>query len=424
MAARWAAGISLGLGLMVTAKWTWFRGNADVDDYAQSTRRELALGRTAAARDRLNRWIAARPRSAEARLLSAQVALAEGDLAKVTQDLNDARSLGCPRDKLERVHALSLSRIGRYGEAESLLLSFYRPETDPDPAVDEALVRIYMMTYRLRDAERLIRQWIRDAPDDGRPFLWLAEYDRRMEVDNAEALEEHYREALQRDPELDQARLGLAETLRKIHRQAESAKEYDFYLARHPDDVAALAGAGRVALELADPVKAALFLDRALAIAPRNVDALKGKANLELSHGEFELALGRLDTVLDIDPYDTEAYYSRSRVRVRLGQHAGAKQDLDAFKRYTADQADLLKLRGVLMAEPNNNDARSKVAAWMFAHGRNEDGLGWASAVLSSEPRHAAASMLLATYYDRRGDNPGLANFYRLQALASGPAPP
>ncbi len=420
-ATRWAIAALVGIGVLAAAKRALFRDAAAVDHLEQAARRELAVGKTAKARALLDRWISASPRAADARLLSAEVALAEGDLAKVTQDLNDARSLGCAKDKLDRVHALSLSRIGRYGEAEPLLLNFYRPETEPDAAVDEALARIAMMTYRLRDAKQFIHQWIKDAPNDGRPFLWLVEYDRRMEVDNSEALEEHYREALKRDPDLDQARLGLAETLRKIHRLADAATEYDLYLARHPGDVDALAGAGRVALELADPAKAALLLDKAVALAPRNVEALKGKTNLELLRGQPQKALAHLNTVLDIDPYDTEAYYLRSRVRIQLGQNVAARQDLEAFKRYEADQTDLLKLRGILMAEPNNNDVRSKVAAWMFAHGREEDGLGWARAVLSSDPRHIATNSLLAAYYDRRGGNAGLANFYRLQASAGEP---
>ena len=68
-------------------------------------------------------------------------------------------------------------------------------------------------TYRLGEARLVIDRWMRDAPADARPYLWLTQFDRRIEVDNPGSWEHHYREALQRDPGLDTARLGLAETL-------------------------------------------------------------------------------------------------------------------------------------------------------------------------------------------------------------------
>ena len=68
-------------------------------------------------------------------------------------------------------------------------------KSEPDPLVDEALTRVYMMTHRLFPAKMVIERWIRDAPSDGRPFLWLTEFDRRVESDNSTNLEKHYREA-------------------------------------------------------------------------------------------------------------------------------------------------------------------------------------------------------------------------------------
>ena len=230
---------------------------------ARGARLALSTGRHAQAAVYLARWLEAMPQSAEAHALSAQLALVEGDLEKVTRELNQARALGYPKRDLERLHAVALARIGRYAEAEPILVGLYLGRSEPDALVDEALARLYLMTYRLKQAEEVIRQWIRDAPEDGRPFLWLTEFDRRMEVDNSDALETHYRAALARDPELDQARLGLAETLRKTHRNTEAAQEYDRYLDRHPDDAAALAGAGCNWIERNEPAKAIGCLDRA-----------------------------------------------------------------------------------------------------------------------------------------------------------------
>ena len=290
--------------------------------------------------------------------MMAEVELAEGDLGEVTRQMNEARSLGYPSAKLERLHAISLSRIGRFAEAEPILTRLWNAEGTPDPAVDEALARVYLKTYRLAQAQAVIRRWIQDAPADGRPYLWLTEIDRRIEVDNPGAWEQHYREALRRDPDLDMARLGLAETLRQAHRSAEADREYGRYLERHPDDPTALAGAGRNALELGEVSVAAERLDRALALAPADPSALKGRAEVDLQRRDLTSARRRLDRVLQSNRFDQEALHSRAGVRALLGDHNGAQADRAAFERLKRDQEELLKLRGRVLGEPGNLDLR------------------------------------------------------------------
>ncbi len=415
---KWLAGLLLAGGLV----WPIAvrnRNQRAVERAAEATRAAIASGRFQDAEAPLARLLKARPDSADAHALAAQVALEKGDLDKVTDELNTARALGHPKAELERLHAIALARIGRYAEAEPILVRLLEGSAGPDPMVDGAIARIYLMTYRLGQAEEAIRRWIQDAPADGRPYLWLTEIDRRMEVDNLETQERHYRLALERAPELDAARLGLAETLRKMHRNNEAEPQYAHYLARHPDDAAALVGAGKSALALGDVTSANQFLDRAYSIAPEDVNVLKGRASLDMARGQPRHASAWLDRALRVDPFDTESLYARSRARAASGDQAGAGADLDLFKRYERDHAELLALRGSLMAHPGNNELRSKVARWMFAHGRVAEGLGWANAVLASDPNHQGANQLLAEHYAKLPETAGLANFYRLRAAAA-----
>ncbi len=76
------------------------------------------------------------------------------------------------------------------------------------------------------------------------------------------------------------------------------------------------------------------------------------------------------------------------------------------------------------MADPNNNDLRLRIAAWMLAHGRESDGIGWAKGILASDPNHVATNSLLADYYSHQKHEAGLANFYRLRASATPSASP
>ncbi len=414
---KWLAGLMLAGALIwpIAAK---VRDHRAVARAAEAARAAIVSGRFRDAAAPLACYLKARPESAEAHALAAQLALEKGKLDEVTDELNRARALGYPQPKLERLHAVTLARIGRYAEAEPILVRLFEGSSGPDPVVDEALARLYLMTYRLQQAEQVIRRWIDDAPRDGRPFLWLTEIDRRMEVDNLETPARHYRQALERDAELDAARLGLAETLRKLHHNGEAESEYARYLARHPDDAAALTGAGRNAIALGNVAGATHFLDRALEIARDDVNVLKGRASLEMARGRPRDASACLDRALKVDPYDTESLYARSRARAASGDQAGASQDLELFKRYERDHAELLALRGSLMAQPGNNELRSRVARWMFAHGRDDEGLGWASAVLASDPGHRATNQLLADHYATDPKTAGLANFYRLRAAA------
>lgn len=415
-----SAVLVLALVLVLAASaFPWLRGDREVERDAAIVREAVALGRIDQAREPLRRWLRARPRSAEAHAMLGQVALADGDLAEVTRCMNQARDLGWTWQDLERFHAITLARIGRYAEAESILMRVRRPVLEPDPMIDEALARVYLRTYRLGEAREVIRRWMEQAPDDARPYLWLTEIDRRIEVDNPDSWERHYREALRRDPGLDAARLGLAETLAHVHRNAEADEQYRLYLGRHPDDAAALAGAGCNAVELGDISGGSRLLERALGLAPENIVALKGMADVDLHRGDLKSSLKRLDHAIQVDPFNQEALNRRAGIRLRLGDVEGSRADRAALDRVKRDQAELLGLRSRVLAEPTNNDLRSRVAAWMFAHGRDQEGVGWATAILASDPGHIPTCRLLADYYARRPDQAGLANYYRLQAERS-----
>jgi tetratricopeptide (TPR) repeat protein len=410
----WILASLVGIVSLITLVWWKSRETQDCEMRLETARRLVRAGRFKPARTRLEEFIQQCPDVAESHALMAQVELDDGDLAEVTKQLNLARSLGFPESKLERIHALVLSRLDRFAEAEAILIRQQTSNSEPDPLIDEALARIYLRTYRLTEAQAAIDRWSRHAPEDGRPFLWLTEIDRRFQVEDMGIEESHYRQALDRDPDLDAARLGLAEVLFKLHRNEEAASEFNRYLERHPRDSQALARAGLNALQLNDLNRATKLLDAALELDPDNVPALKGRGMAEQRRGKPAEAGRWLDRALKADPYDTELLYTRSLVRSALGDPQGAAEDQEAIKRLKQEQGELLHIRDLLMKEPNNPDLRSKVAAWMFAHGREDEGLGWAKSILAMFPRHAATNRLLADYYTSK--DPGLANYYRMQA--------
>jgi tetratricopeptide (TPR) repeat protein len=257
---------------------------------------------------------------------------------------------------------------------------------------------------------------MRDAPNDPKPHLWRAEIDtRRLD---AKATINDYREVLKRDPRSAKAWLGLAEVLRTSHRTAEAAEAFDRYLALRPDDPDGHLGAGRNAAEAGDTTAALRHLRRAAELAPDSAEAHRTTADLLTRRGDFPDALRHLDRARALDPYDLPTRHSRSLVLARLGRQDEANAEQEQAKRLRADLAELSTAQNRLVTAPKDREAQLTVARWMFSHGKADDGVRWAEAILRDQPDQPDACRLLADHYTRDGQ-PGRANFYR--ALA-GPA--
>ena len=117
--------------------------------------------------------------------------------------------------------------------------------------IAKELARVYLTSYRLGEAAPVIERWRSLAPDDPQPYMWANEIASRSDS-SPSILIRNYRAALERDPNLDKARLGLAEQLSKDRRFEEAEQEFRTYLERRPKDTAALVGLGRNAFQAGD----------------------------------------------------------------------------------------------------------------------------------------------------------------------------
>jgi tetratricopeptide (TPR) repeat protein len=401
--------------VVAAGAWAWRRPEPIE---ARRVRKALAAGRFSEAREPLARWLKAQPDSAEAHLLGGRVALGLGDMAGAADELKRAGELGLPPSRLLLLQGLITARLGRHAEAEPVLRQAYTEANEPDPQLDEALARVYLETFDLNRAAAVLDRWAREAPADPRPWLWRAEADNRATGDPAKAIHD-YSEALKRDPELGEARLGLADALRKAHRNEEAAAEYDAYLGRKPDSAAAHLGAGQNLMEKGDPAAATSHLERALALDPENAPVLKELAEADLRRGEFARALASLDRAIKLEPDDPAIRQRRVLALSRLGKPEEARTEQEAVRRVKADLDRLNKVRERLIKSPHDRGLQLDVARWMVDHGHGKEGARWAEKVLNDHPGDPEASGLLAAYYKSQG-NPGLANFYRLQARTEG----
>ncbi len=369
---------------------------------ARAARTALAAGRFEDARPILERWVELRPGSAEAHYLRARVALALGRRDDLSESMRLAQKLGLSADQLALLRALVDVQFGRYVQArEPLRREFDRAET-PDPQLDEGLARVYMETYDFPNALKVLERWIRDAPDHPEPHVWRAVAHGRMDAD-PEVIIADYREALRRDSGSVTARLGLASTLGRIHRNAEAAREFDAYLALVPGDPAGHLGAGRNALELGNMELAARRIGRALELDPGSAEAHTEHAKLDQRSGDEAGALGHLDKAIELKPADPALRYSRKLALIRLGRLAEAEQEQRELDRVQAEVDRVNELQARLAEAPKDASLQNQIALWMFDHGYPLEGVKWAEKILSDHPGHPKTCAMLAAYYERLG---------------------
>ena len=180
----------------------------------------------------LDRWLRASPDSAEAHFVKSQVYFELARFDETSQALDRAQWLGYPERPIYRLRALLLVRLRRYIEAEPILLLPADESQEPDPEADEALTLVFLETYRLELAVKVIERWIRDAPP---------------------------------------------------------------YVARCPHDVRGHIGLAKIALEDGDEASAARHVERALGIDPANAEVLKIRAPIDSRHGDHVAALLQLN---------------------------------------------------------------------------------------------------------------------------------
>jgi Flp pilus assembly protein TadD len=385
--------------------------------------RALAAGRWREAEALVKRSLGRDPDSPRAHFLLARVALALGRPAEALDEAIRARSLGYPEKETERLRALVQAKVGRFDQAESVLRSLRSETNKPDPEVDEALAKGYIESFQFGLATEVLDRWMREAPGAAKPYLWRTQIWRRTDNSGSRLISD-CREALRRDPNLHEARLGLAEGLRKDAAYTEAAEAFTAYLARKPDDPAGHLGAGRTAVAMGDTSTAVRHFDRALELAPNDPEILLERTKLELHQSNFKEALAVLDRAEKADPAEPQVPYLRSLALAQLGQVKEAQEAQARSNQLRDDNLSLQETRKALVKSPGDLPLQAEAARWLIEHGHAEEGLRWAKRVLSAEPDHPGVNHLLAHYYDRAG-NPALANFYRSAARTkeTSPAP-
>jgi len=381
---------------------------------ARLVRESFAAREYERARVPLLRWLAKQPRSGEAYYYKAWQALALNQPQQAVEAVDNARKLGFDPDLINCLTAIYHSRADRFGQAEPVLEQAFVAQTEPQEMVAKELARIYLSTYRLDRAAKAIERWRALAPEDPQPCLWSNEIASRSNAETA-ILIQNYRAALDRDPNLDKARLGLAQQLSKDRRFEEAEQEFRAFLQRNPNDTAALLGLGRNAFQQGEIEQASQFFSSALETNPRDSEALKELGQIDLRLGRLQKACERLKLLSQIEPFDHEVRYSYAQALKLAGDDGQSRIELARAAQLRKEHDQVVQLRYGVLKNPGDLDTRFQVAKWMIEHGHEDEGLKWTKEILRADPRHGPTHRVLADYYAKHGE-PGLANYHRLSA--------
>jgi tetratricopeptide (TPR) repeat protein len=268
---------------------------------------ETALARFdfAKAQHHLDLYLKIRPKDSAAHFLAAQTARRRGNSEEARRHLEIVERLQgvTAGTALERI--LQQAQDGELGEVEQPLLALVDKDDQDTALIYETLGQCYLAGFHLPEALHCLDQLLERQPDN---VLGLTSRARIWELWNQfdKALADFQR-AVDLHPELDKARLGLADNLSRVGRVREAVAQYDILHRRQPGDlevllrqarcwedlneletareiadtlltekrewISALVERGRIALRMRQPGQAEKWLRQAIKLAPRDRDA-------------------------------------------------------------------------------------------------------------------------------------------------------
>ena len=410
----WTILVPLGLLIVGCVSAHLYINHRAIAKVAEAARQAYYNRKFDAADREIRRWIELLPNSGEPWYWKARIELAREHPQETLNALQNAHDRGYAEKELEVITAIMEVFSGKYDQHEPTLKQAFEQTTTPAPELDQALSRLYLASYQFASATKTLQRWMKDAPDDPRPYLWLNKIDERTSTDVAPIVK-NYREALKRDPSLAEARLGLADTLRTGRRAAEAAKEYEDYLKLNPKSVDGLRGAGQVALVLGDSEAATKYFNEVLSQNAKDAVALRELAMIDIRSGNSARASQRLQAAVEVEPFDPDLHFNLAKALKLAGKTKESEEAVAQSERLRKEQEVMNDLREQLVANPADTKLRLKAAQWLLAHGHDKEGLEWTDLILKSNPGDRDTCLFLADYYKSKGNN-ARANYYRIAA--------
>jgi len=325
----------------------------------QQAMRELRRGAISSAGHWLARADRLLPEDPRVSLLEAACFRHLRQARRFARALETAEQQGAPRELVAQERILGLIQAGRFDEVGSpqpaeLIAQGFSPHE-----VAAAFVCGLLVRDQPEEAQKTLDAWAADFPEEPQVAYMRGVYCQWL--DRVTAAEEHFRQALARQPRHELARMALAELLEQQDRFAEALEQYTQWAAEFPRSELARAGLARL-------LRSAGRLDEARQVAA-GISATRVPAALALEIAQIELESGnvaearqRLDEVDLADIEDREVLRSAATAFGLTDQHDRAEMlfaQADAAYGRVRRMGDL---RARLAVDPADRAKREELA--------------------------------------------------------------
>ncbi|HET6575120.1 MAG TPA: tetratricopeptide repeat protein [Fimbriiglobus sp.] len=355
----------------------------------------------AAARARLDRYLARHPGDAHALFLAAQAARRADACADAERFLTAFEEASGPTDASKLEWALLGVQQGDFAGHEQRLRADAGRNTPDTPAVLEALARGYNAAYRWPDALAALDRLLTLSPGHAIALTLRGTIaDRLRKPDDAET---DFRRAVELTPVSPAARLALADHLTRHGYTREAVQHYELVLKTRPGDPAALLGLARAHADAADLDGTRQRLDELLAADPDHADALVERGRLELRRKDSAAAEPFLARAVRAAPWHRDANRLHLAALKDLGRTEEAARCEARIAELTAEDGvgGRLKLRA--RDNPGDVAVRWELWQWSKRNGQIGEGVAWLTEVLRAEAGHRQAHAALAEYFEKAG---------------------
>lgn len=347
------------------------------------------------------------PNDPELQLRIAEIYRHQGKQLEFELHWEQAKRLGADRFRLERERDLLIAQSGYIDRVDEQLRRVIDSGTATDEeanAIYEALARGYLNSYRIAEADQVLRFWLDWRPDSLSARFLRANVAYR--IGRVKEAIDQYQYLLERVPDHFEARLWMGHLQRESNAPGEAIVHFQKAVELRPDSTRAKLELASVSLVLGNEAEAARL---AAAIEGESLEpyekskALELQARIEMEKGDYANALPKLERALELLPNDSDLNYTFGVALRFLGDNDRAKTYLDRSQQIKDQEAIVRDQTANLIARPNDVQARLAIAKALFDQGLDEPAANWLRTIIEIDPDHLETHQRLAAHYQATG---------------------
>ena len=364
----------------------------------------------------LEKCLSVWPDNVTAHVLAARAERRAGRATEAEEHIDLARkSAGARADAVAFEWSLLQAATGRLETVETQLQDRIKKSPAEAPLIWEALCVGYRRTYRMVEADNLLKTWLYFDPDNVQAHFLRGEAHRQLGADGLAI--ENYQRVVDLDPTHELARRYLARALVRRGRYKEAASHFEVLLRRSPDDPELKTGLARSWRYLGRKEEAVALLDAVLGDHPEYGPALRERGRAALAVEAFADAEAWLRKAQRALPYDYDTQFALHQALNGLGRVEDAKTELavalllkDRMERVSEIQSKQMTLT------PFDAALHAELGGLLLDLGQQDSAERWLHSALRLDPQLASAHATLARLYDEQGDVDRAARHRRLAA--------